>query len=151
MGRLRRLELSDSGIKELPGNFGYLESLQSLSLTGCSNFKKFPEIQGNMKHLEYLSLARTAIRGLPTSIGCLEALMNLSLANTAIKELPHSIRHLTGLQWLSLESCKNLKSLPSHIGRMKSLKEIYVDGCSNLECFVEITKGYGTFRKPLFS
>ena len=115
-----------------------------------------------MKHLKYLFLQRTAIRGLPTSIGCFEALeyltldgcsnferfpefqknmenlRELSLANTAIKELPHSIRHLTRLQWLSLVNCKNLRSLPGHICQMKSLKEIYVKGCSNLECFEEI-------------
>ena len=139
-----------------------MESLQGLNLRDCSNFKKFPEIQGNMKHLKYLFLERTAIRGLPTSIGCLEALgflllndcsnferfpefqnnmenlIHLSLANTAIKELPHSIRHLTRIKRLDLDNCKNLRSLPGHICQMKSLKKISVNGCSNLECFEEI-------------
>ena len=65
----------------------------------------------------------------------MENLRDISLANTAIKELPHSIRHLTRIKRLSLDNCKNLRSLPGHICQMKALKEISVNGCSNLECF----------------
>ena len=48
MGRLRELYLYRSGIKELPGSIGYLESLENLNLSYCSNFEKFPGIQYEM-------------------------------------------------------------------------------------------------------
>ena len=160
---LKELNFSESGIRELPSSIGSLIFLETLDLSKCWKFEKFPDmIFVNMGRLRRLELSDSGIKELPTSIGCLEALTylyltgcsnferfpefqknmenlrELSLANTAIKELPHSIRHLTRLQWLSLNNCKNLRSLPGHICQMKSLYEIYVNGCSNLECFEEI-------------
>ena len=160
---LKALNFGESGIRELPSSIGSLIFLETLNLSKCWKFEKFPDmIFVNMGRLRRLELSDSGIKELPTSIGCLEALTylyltgcsnferfpefqknmenlrELSLANTAIKELPHSIRHLTRLQWLSLNNCKNLRSLPGHICQMKSLYEIYVNGCSNLECFEEI-------------
>ena len=166
MGRLRELYLYRSGIKELPGSIGYLESLENLNLSYCSNFEKFPGIQGNMKCLKKLSLEHTAIKELPNSIGCWQALPSLEiftlsgcsnferfpeiqknignlqallLDGTAIKGLPCSIGHLTGLAHLKLENCRNLRSLPDICG-LKSLEDLVINGCSNLEAFSEITE-----------
>ncbi|KAJ9672864.1 hypothetical protein PVL29_026210 [Vitis rotundifolia] len=162
MNFLRELNFSGTGIKELPSSIGYLESLESLKLSDCLNFEKFPEIQGNMKCLKNLYLDNTAIKELPDSIGCLEALQTLSVdgcsnlekfpeiqrnmrnlrnlfaGKTAIKELPCSIGHLTRLERLDLENCKNLSGLPSSIYGLKYLEELSLNGCSNVEAFSEI-------------
>ena len=162
MGLLTELRLDESRIKELPSSIGYLESLKILNLSYCSNFEKFLEIQGSMKHLRELSLKETAIKELPNNIGRLEALeilsfsgcsnfekfpeiqknmesiCSLSLDYTAIKGLPCSISHLTRLDHLEMENCKNLRCLPNNICGLKSLRGISLNGCSKLEAFLEI-------------
>ena len=46
--------MSGTKIKELPSSIGYLESLETISLSDYSKFEIFPEIQGNMKCLKEL-------------------------------------------------------------------------------------------------
>ncbi|KAL6338161.1 hypothetical protein AAG906_012858 [Vitis piasezkii] len=78
-----RLWLSHSGIRELPTSIECLEALESLWLSGCSNFEKFPEIQKNMENL-----------------------CALDLEDTPIKELSCLIGHLPRLEYLHLRNCK---------------------------------------------
>ncbi|XVF70290.1 hypothetical protein PTKIN_Ptkin11bG0149400 [Pterospermum kingtungense] len=85
-------------------------SLEKLILRGCSNLKRFPEIDGEM-----------------------ECLVELYLDGTSIEELPSSIGHLSGLVLLNMKDCKNLASLPSSINGLKSLKFLYLSGCSKIE------------------
>ena len=92
-----------------------MEALEILNLSGCSELKKFPDIQGNMEHLSELYLASAAIEGLPSSIG-----------------------HLTGLVLLDLKRCKNLKSLPTCTCKLKSLEHLFLSDCSKLESFPEM-------------
>ncbi|RVW31544.1 Disease resistance-like protein CSA1 [Vitis vinifera] len=162
LGHLRKLHLHESGIKELPSSIGYLELLEILDLSNCSEFEKFPEIQGNMKWLEELYLRNTAIKELPNSIGSLRALQKLYLENTSIKELPSTIGCLEVLKTLVLSRCSNFGKLPeiqrnmgslcdlclnqtaikelpyyielsSPIDRLKSLHWLELSNCENLE------------------
>ncbi|XP_068316016.1 disease resistance protein RPV1-like [Pyrus communis] len=102
-------------LKSLPSSI-QMGSLQTLRLSGCTNFEKFPDISDGM-----------------------EKLSNLYLGGTAIKELPSSINKLTGLTVLDLRGCRELKSLPSSI-HMGSLRTLNFSGCSNLEKFPEISE-----------
>ena len=92
-----------------------MESLRILTLFGCLKLNKFPEVQGNMKHLTELSLEGTAIKGLPSSI-----------------------ENLTGLALLNLKDCKSLESLPNSIFKLKSLKTLILSNCSRLNKLLEI-------------
>ena len=83
-----------------------MEALEILNLSGCSELKKFPDIQGNLEHLS-----------------------ELYLASTAIKEIPSSIEHLTGLVLLDLKRCKDLRSLPTSICTLESLEYLFLSGC----------------------
>ncbi|KAB2598623.1 TMV resistance protein N-like [Pyrus ussuriensis x Pyrus communis] len=102
-------------LKSLPSSI-QMGSLQTLRLSGCTNFEKFPDISDVM-----------------------EKLSQLYLDGTAIKELPSSINKLTGLTVLDLRGCRELKSLPSSI-HMGSLRTLNFSGCSNLEKFPEISE-----------
>ncbi|KAL6311225.1 hypothetical protein AAG906_000411 [Vitis piasezkii] len=124
LGHLRKLHLHESGIKELPSSIGYLELLKTLDLSNCSEFEKFPEIQGNMKWLEELYLRNTAIKELPNSIRSLRALQKLYLENTSIKELPSTIGCLEALKTLVLSRCSNFEKFPEIQRNMGSLCDL---------------------------
>ncbi|XP_061996245.1 disease resistance protein RUN1-like isoform X1 [Rosa rugosa] len=109
--------LSLKGCKELkilPSSF-CMKSLKTLELSGCSNLDKFPEISEVMAELPRLSLDKTAI-----------------------KELPSSIKNLRGLVTLSLKDCRELESLPSSICELKSLRYVTLSGCSKFKVFPKI-------------
>ncbi|XWS10476.1 hypothetical protein CRYUN_Cryun39dG0082900 [Craigia yunnanensis] len=118
VGALSKLKLLDLNgckhLRSLPTKIR-MESLEVLLLSGCSSLQRFPEIDGEMKHL-----------------------LKIYLNKTGIKELPSSIGHLSGLIHLSLMDCKNLRSLPTKIFRMESFQYLTLSGCSNLERFTDI-------------
>ncbi|KAG4177079.1 hypothetical protein ERO13_A11G284200v2 [Gossypium hirsutum] len=112
--RLKVLNLKDcKSLRSLPIKIG-MESLKKLILSGCSNLKRFPEIDGKM-----------------------ECLLELYLDGTAIKELPISIGNLSSLVLLNLKDCRNLVDLPESIGGCKSLKSLNLSGCHKVEYLPE--------------
>ncbi|RVW60318.1 hypothetical protein VitviT2T_010318 [Vitis vinifera] len=154
---LRELDFRESGIRELPSSIGSLTFLESLWLSKCSKFEKFPDnFFVNMRRLRILGLSDSGIKELPTSIECLEALEELLLDNcsnfekfpeiqknmenlvrldlddSGIKELSCLIGHLPRLRSLELSKCKNLRSVPSGILQLESLRMCYLIDCSNL-------------------
>ncbi|XVF70310.1 hypothetical protein PTKIN_Ptkin11bG0151400 [Pterospermum kingtungense] len=108
--RLKHLNLSNcKRLRNLPTKIG-MQCLQKLILRGCSNLKRFPEVDGEMK-----------------------CLVELYLDGTGIEELPYSIGHLSSLVLLNLKDCKNLASLPSSVRGLKCLKFLNLSGCSKIE------------------
>ncbi|XVF70260.1 hypothetical protein PTKIN_Ptkin11bG0146700 [Pterospermum kingtungense] len=108
--RLKLLNLSNcKKLRSLPTKIG-MGCLQKLILQGCSNLKRFPEIDGEM-----------------------QCLVELYLDGTGIEELPSSIGHLSNLVLLSLKDCKNLVSLSSGVHGLKCLKFLNLSGCSKIE------------------
>ncbi|CAL9224426.1 unnamed protein product, partial [Arabidopsis halleri] len=125
-----------------------LESLDNLDLTDCSLLKRFPEISTNIKHL---SLARTAIKEVPSRIKswsrlrylvvsynenlkefphALDTITMLSSNDTKMQEFPRWIKKISRLETLILEGCKKLVTLPplpdslSNIGLNKEAREL---------------------------
>ena len=112
-------------LESLPSTICELKSLTTLSCSGCSRLKSFPEIPP---------------KGL-------ENLRKLQLDGTAIQELPSSIRNLKGLQYLNLAYCSNLLSLPETICHLKSLAFLSCQGCSQLKSFPEIREDMENLRE----
>ena len=111
-----------------------MESLQILTLSGCSKLKKFPEVQGNMEYLPNLSLEGTAIKGLPLSIENLTGLALLNLKECkSLESLPRSIFKLKSLKTLILSNCTRLKKLPEFQENVESLMELFLDGSGIIE------------------
>ncbi|PPR91335.1 hypothetical protein GOBAR_AA29349 [Gossypium barbadense] len=114
LGRLKVLNLKDcKSLRSLPIKIG-MESLEKLILSGCSNLKSFPEIDGKM-----------------------ECLLELYLDGSGIKELPISIGNLSSLVLLNLKDCRNFVDLPGSIGGCKSLKSLNLSGCYKVEYLPE--------------
>ncbi|TYG47508.1 hypothetical protein ES288_D11G344800v1 [Gossypium darwinii] len=108
--RLKLLNLKDcKSLRSLPTKIG-MESLEELILSGCSNLKRFPEIDGKM-----------------------ECLLRIYLDGTSIEQLPSSIGNLSSLVLLNLKDCRNLVSLPGSIGGCTSLKTLNLSDCYKVE------------------
>ena len=128
-------ELSSLSLREcknlesLPSTICELKSLTTLSCSGCSRLKSFPEIPPKgLENLRKLQLGGTAIQELPSSIRNLKGLQNLDLAYCSnLLSLPETICHLKSLAFLSCQGCSQLKSFPEIREDMENLRELYLD------------------------
>ncbi|KAG4177076.1 hypothetical protein ERO13_A11G283600v2 [Gossypium hirsutum] len=131
VGVLTRLKILNLGgckncksLRSFPTKIG-MESLEKLILSGCSNLKRFPEIDGKM-----------------------ECLQELYLDGTGIKELPILIGNLSSLVLLNLKDCMNLVDLPGSTGGCKSLKSLNLSGCYKVE-YLSYAKAHNNLPENL--
>ncbi|KAH9725755.1 retrovirus-related pol polyprotein from transposon RE2 [Citrus sinensis] len=116
-------------IKSLPISLTRLKCLRTLKLSGCSKFRKFPEIWGSMKDLTELFLDGTSITEVPSSIELLTGLQLLNLNNcNDLVRLPSGINGLKSLQTLNLSGCSKLENVPETLGQIESLEELDISG-----------------------
>ncbi|KAH9725776.1 ADP-ribosyl cyclase/cyclic ADP-ribose hydrolase [Citrus sinensis] len=124
-----RIEELWKGIKSLPISLTRLKCLRTLKLSGCSKFRKFPEIWGSMKDLTELFLDGTSITEVPSSIELLTGLQLLNLNNcNDLVRLPSGINGLKSLQTLNLSGCSKLENVPETLGQIESLEELDISG-----------------------
>ena len=133
IGQLRRLVVLDlescQSLTNLPSMSTEMESLTILNLSDCINITNIPEFKGIMKSLSELSLNKTAVEELPSSIGCLTALTSLNLGDCQNLEcLPSNMDSLSSLEKLLLPRCLKLSALPENVWKMKCLKKLDLGG-----------------------
>ncbi|KAF3453616.1 hypothetical protein FNV43_RR04057 [Rhamnella rubrinervis] len=105
---LKFLDLSHTGIENLPKSISELENLSALSLRECNKLQYIP------------SLAK------------LTALKRLDLGNSGIKEVPQGMEMLVNLRYLDLHS-SNLNTLPVGIlPRLSHLQYLIIYGLSKM-------------------
>ena len=116
------LDLSFSGLADLPSKIGRLASLQRLDLRNNQLTELPPEI-GRLTSLQRLDLRNNQLTQLPSKIGRLASLQRLDLRNNQLTELPPEIRRLTALRQLHLDGTR-LASVPSEIGQLTALQQL---------------------------
>ncbi|KAM1133198.1 hypothetical protein ACFX19_043181 [Malus domestica] len=88
--RLRILNLKDcKSIMSLP-NKVEMESLEVFDISGCSKVKKIPEFVGEMKNFWRLSLSRTVVQEIPSSV-IRRSLEEIDLSGTALRDSESSL------------------------------------------------------------
>ena len=138
---LKELNFRESGIRELPSSIGSLIFLETLNLSNCWKFEKFPDtIFVNMGRLRRLELSDSGIKELPSSFGYLESLKFLSLTDCSnFKKFPEIQGNMKHLEHISLARTA-IRGLPTSIGCLEALMHLHLNGCSNFERFPEIQK-----------
>ena len=138
---LKELNFRKSGIRELPSSFGSLIFLETLDLSKCWKFEKFPDmIFVNMGRLRRLELSESGIKELPSSFGHLESLQYLGLSGCSnFNKFPEIQGNMKQLQFLNLERTA-IRELPTSIVCLEALLCLSLHGCSNFERFPEIQK-----------
>ncbi|TQD93882.1 hypothetical protein C1H46_020496 [Malus baccata] len=143
MEELQKLNLFGSKIKELPSSINnltgkelktlpssicQLQSLYYLSLSGCTKFEVFPNIEENMEELRALHLDGTSIKELPPSIERLQQLVLLNLGNCeSLVHLPDTFCNLARPLAVNLSGCTNLSQFPVDYEDLARLWDYQVD------------------------
>ncbi|KAH9783007.1 Disease resistance-like protein DSC1 [Citrus sinensis] len=98
-------------LRSFPSNLHFVCPV-TINCGGCINLTEFPQISGSVT--------------------------KLILWETAIKEVPSSVGCLTNLKVLGLSQCLRLKRISTSILKLKSLQNLYLIQCFDLENFPEI-------------
>ena len=118
------LNLSSTGLTELPDSIGKLINLKELNLS-FNNLSNLPDSIGNLTNLKRLDLYSNKLRDLPDSLGNLVNLKELVLYSNELSSLPDSIGNLTNLRELNLNK-NQLRRFPDSISRLTKLEKLYL-------------------------
>ncbi|MBN1992378.1 MAG: leucine-rich repeat domain-containing protein [Anaerolineae bacterium] len=123
-GRLRKLDLSELGLNELPPEIGQLAYLQELILSK-NNLTMLPPEIGRLNNLRRLALDKNQLTTLPPALGRLTRLKILSLADNPLPQLPAALWQLSKLCSLTLDDLP-LGQIPPELFQLTDLHYLHL-------------------------
>ncbi|XVF81820.1 hypothetical protein PTKIN_Ptkin15bG0186600 [Pterospermum kingtungense] len=127
---LNNLDLTGTGIKEVPDSIGHLRHLRKLYLEESA----VENISSNLSKLESLTVLPLNFCGITEFPELPRNLLKLALQGTGIKEVPSSISRPDKLEYLDM-SFTGVCNLPSSIVELHALKVVKLGSCPNLTIF----------------
>ncbi|MGL5682049.1 MAG: leucine-rich repeat domain-containing protein [Marinifilaceae bacterium] len=138
MEHLKELNLSMSGVTQLPDDLGNVTSLEIINLSNCGKLREIPVTLSNATNLKVVKLnGCPGVMELPETMGQINTLEELNLSGCGIATLPENITGWKNLLLLNIERCNNLLSLPENIGELPKLKQFQFSNCSSLQSLPE--------------
>ncbi|XP_028804826.1 disease resistance protein At4g27190-like [Neltuma alba] len=142
MPALKILDLSKTGIKQLPESVSNLECLIALLLSQCEELIYVPSL-AKLQRLIELDLSFTAINETPSGLELLVNLLRLNLEGaTQLKMSTSVISKMTNLRslWLMNSNPKSMDASAQNLQGLEKLEVISVNFC-NTEEFNAYVKG----------
>ncbi|XP_021803325.1 TMV resistance protein N-like [Prunus avium] len=142
MESLRSLDISGSGVRELPSPIGYLTGLETLHADYCEdltvtvnsellpNLYQFSLMGCNLSKINFLLL-----------LDCWSTVTELYLSGNNFVNLPISFSKFVNLLNLYLNDCKSLLEIPEQV-LPRRIESVLLDNCTSLE---KIPKLAGVF------
>jgi len=120
---IKELNLSSTGIEEVPNYIFDLPKLEILKLSQNSISGALPNQLWNIQTLKILELNGNPIEsGITGNIGNLTNLERLDLSSTSITNLPPEIGDLSQLSFFNLRNNRSLTSVPKELGNLSKLR-----------------------------
>jgi len=138
---LKKLEIVNTNVNEIPETISNLKSLEHLTIS-LSGIQEIPGSILKLKNLKHLDLSRNSITAFPNGLSNSKNLEYLDLANNDIVTLPSDFNKLNKLQYLSLSSNSKINNL-NILKNLKNLNTLYLS-------YLEITE-YPSWLKNLSS
>ena len=118
-GRVVKLYLGKSGMKQIPKEISLLTGLQELELQN-NQIVALPESIGGLKGLKFLDLSENQLTFLPETFGELSGLEILNFEWNQFTSLPGVIKNLRELRYLLLFN-NPITELPDYLADMPAL------------------------------
>ena len=149
--KLRVLDILDSGVHELPEDFGgpqslvefnarrfttfielwqwFGQNLERMAQDGHSGLQRLPTTFGGLTKLRVLNISGSGVQRLPEDFGRLQSLVEFNARRfSPLSRLPDSLRQLPNLEKSDLEGCGRLQSLPTSFGGLTKLRVLNISG-----------------------
>src|SRR6266568_692469 len=124
--RIKELHLRGNRIASLPGSIGQFANLRLLNLDN-NRLQKLPPEIGALRQLQELHLDFNQLKTLPARIGLMTQLQALTINNNDLERMPEQIGQLERLASFMVNSNK-LLSVPASIGNLRSLQRLWIEG-----------------------
>ena len=121
LSNLKRLDISNNNLEELPNSFYLLTKLEHLKLD-YNKFQTLPKVLAEIRSLSTLSISHNKIEEYSEALGSLINLESLDLSSNNLSKLPYSFVRLNRLRELNLAENK-----------FDIIPECVINGMRNLE------------------
>ncbi|KAJ1411576.1 Virus X resistance protein-like, coiled-coil domain [Sesbania bispinosa] len=128
---LRVLNLSNSGLKQLPNSIGNMKHLRYLNLNGNIDLQSLPDSICGLHFLQTMKLSGCRrISTFPKNFSHLVSLRYLVITSPYVWE--KQLGTLTSLRCLTIEHCRNLVSLTEVTQHLTALRSLHIHNCNKL-------------------